>query len=192
MERNTPNTPTGRDIYNGSLSGEIPRPFIPPLRSDPPPQRPLHTLQEFRDAEGRENRKRRLQDLWKRLPNPDHRDRGAHVQHERIITEDGLTPEKAEELRAMYDDELMGHCGAHPSGSRPSPIGWRAFKEYAEAKEVGTFCTLVSAGQLHCPYFSTHQELWSIFHDELDLDGNGHLDAQELTSALTKAGERTT
>ena len=31
-------------------------------------------------------------------------------------------------------------------------------------------------------------ELWSIFHDELDLDGNGHLDAQELAVALSKAG----
>jgi hypothetical protein len=32
-------------------------------------------------------------------------------------------------------------------------------------------------------------ELWSIFHDELDLDGNGHLDKQELSLALSKAGE---
>lgn len=32
-------------------------------------------------------------------------------------------------------------------------------------------------------------ELWSIFHDELDLDGNGHLDKQELALALSKAGE---
>jgi hypothetical protein len=32
------------------------------------------------------------------------------------------------------------------------------------------------------------QELWQIFHDELDLDGNGHLDAQELQTALQRAG----
>lgn len=32
-------------------------------------------------------------------------------------------------------------------------------------------------------------ELWRIFHDELDLDGNGHLDAEELTVALDKAGK---
>lgn len=31
-------------------------------------------------------------------------------------------------------------------------------------------------------------ELWTIFHDQLDLDGNGHVDAQELTEALHKAG----
>lgn len=31
-------------------------------------------------------------------------------------------------------------------------------------------------------------ELWHIFHDELDLDGNGHLEAEELEHALSKAG----
>jgi len=31
-------------------------------------------------------------------------------------------------------------------------------------------------------------ELWTIFHDELDLDGNGHLDSEELRIALSKAG----
>ena len=31
-------------------------------------------------------------------------------------------------------------------------------------------------------------ELWRIFHDELDLDGNGHLEPQELEVALRKAG----
>lgn len=35
-----------------------------------------------------------------------------------------------------------------------------------------------------------NEELWSIFHNELDLDSNGHLDAEELTVALRKAGER--
>ena len=31
-------------------------------------------------------------------------------------------------------------------------------------------------------------ELWRIFHDELDLDGNGHLEPHELELALRKAG----
>lgn len=35
---------------------------------------------------------------------------------------------------------------------------------------------------------SHRAELWHIFHDELDLDGNGHIDADELSSALSKAG----
>lgn len=33
------------------------------------------------------------------------------------------------------------------------------------------------------------EELWDIFHNELDLDSNGQLDAEELTVALRKAGE---
>jgi solute carrier family 25 (mitochondrial phosphate transporter), member 23/24/25/41 len=36
----------------------------------------------------------------------------------------------------------------------------------------------------------THLELWSIFHEQLDLDGNGHLEASELNTALSKAGAR--
>jgi hypothetical protein len=35
---------------------------------------------------------------------------------------------------------------------------------------------------------SFSSELWHIFHDELDLDGNGQLDQGELQSALSKAG----
>lgn len=33
-------------------------------------------------------------------------------------------------------------------------------------------------------------ELWHIFHSELDLDGNGRLDAEELSLALKKAGQQ--
>lgn len=35
---------------------------------------------------------------------------------------------------------------------------------------------------------SKESELWTIFHDELDLDRNGRLDAYELRTALAKAG----
>lgn len=31
-------------------------------------------------------------------------------------------------------------------------------------------------------------ELWTMFHDELDLDNNGQVDAEELGIALRKAG----
>ncbi|KAF9464486.1 mitochondrial carrier domain-containing protein [Collybia nuda] len=168
-QRNKEDTSSGRKIYEASLSGAQDRPPIPRLRSDPPPYHPLpHTLHEFREAEGRENRKGRLQELWKRLPIPAHR--ALAVQLPRTNNSDDideLTVEKAETLKAMYDEELLGHCGGHDSGSQPGQIGWKEFKVYAEAKEV---------------------ELWSIFHDELDLDGNGHLDARELTLALSKAG----
>lgn len=155
---------SGRDIYNASLSGAQDRPLIPRLRSDPTHPGFPHTLQEFRESEGRENRKRRLQVLWKRLTISPHHDHDFHMNSSDIADTDKLTQENAESLKMMYDNELLGHCG---HSATLSQIGWKEFKEYAEAKEI---------------------ELWSIFHDELDLDGNGQLDTQELTSALGKAG----
>ncbi|CAA7259826.1 unnamed protein product [Cyclocybe aegerita] len=142
------------------------RSFIPRLRSDPPPVIQPHSLEEFREAEGKEYRKRRLMHLWKSLPEVLNVPRNHPLQ--RTSNVDQLTMEKAESLQAMYDSELLRHCttpGA--SGSRPPHIGWKEFKEYAAAKEV---------------------ELWHIFHDELDLDGNGRLDAAELHAALNRAG----
>jgi hypothetical protein len=47
---------------------------------------------------------------------------------------DRLTREKAEGLKMLYDRELLGHCG---HSSDLSQIGWKEFKEYAEAKEIG-------------------------------------------------------
>jgi solute carrier family 25 phosphate transporter 23/24/25/41 len=34
-----------------------------------------------------------------------------------------------------------------------------------------------------------NEELWHIFHNELDLDGNGQIDEQELQNALSKSGK---
>ncbi|KAJ7507892.1 mitochondrial carrier [Mycena galericulata] len=156
-------TQTGREIFDASDSGAEPRPSIPRLRSDPSPRRPPGTLAEFRAEEGRENRKRRLKELWKQLP-------VLHSNRSPDATVDttGLTPEAAQRLITMYEKELLRKCGGHSSSTSPmGGIGWKEFREYAEAKET---------------------ELWQIFHEELDLDGNGRLDAQELTLALNKVG----
>ncbi|KAJ8456382.1 hypothetical protein ONZ51_g12161 [Trametes cubensis] len=84
------------------------------------------------------------------------------------VKSDGdLTAESAKQLGEMYDDELLGRCGAPPRGPFSKRVSWNEFEKYADAKEA---------------------ELWHIFHDELDLDGNGHLDAEELELALEKAG----
>jgi len=109
------------------------RPFIPHLRSDSPTSRP-HTLAAFREAEGRENRKRRLMELWKSLPEVL---QNTHVRSSTQGEPSQLTLEKAEALKAMYTSELLLHCATPPSGARPQHIGWREFKSYAEAKEVG-------------------------------------------------------
>ncbi|KAJ7180124.1 mitochondrial carrier [Mycena crocata] len=154
---------TGREIFDASDSGAEDRPFIPKLRSDPLPRRPPRSLSEFREQEGRENRKRRLKELWKQLPVIHHGSRTPGA-----LDDAGITPETAQRLITMYEKELLRKCGGHSSSTSPmGGIGWKEFKEYAEAKET---------------------ELWQIFHDELDLDGNGRLDAQELRSALNKVG----
>jgi solute carrier family 25 phosphate transporter 23/24/25/41 len=75
--------------------------------------------------------------------------------------------ERAKKLRDMYERELIRRCSSDSSTSSQPHIGWDEFKDYALAKEA---------------------ELWTLFHDELDLDKNGHLDAEELSLALSKAG----
>ncbi|KIY49290.1 mitochondrial carrier [Fistulina hepatica ATCC 64428] len=121
----------------------------------------MRTLEEFRRTEGRDERKRRLKEVFSQLPHhdptPPH---GPTASVSGSNLGDQLTPEQARRLKEMYEDELLGSCG----GGR---IGWAAFRDYAYAKE---------------------QELWDIFHNELDLDGNGHLDVRELNHALAKAG----
>ncbi|EGO01954.1 hypothetical protein SERLA73DRAFT_177617 [Serpula lacrymans var. lacrymans S7.3] len=173
----TPGTaPTGREIFENCFSGAQERPFIPRLRSDPVSHHPLpHSLLEFREEEGREEREKRLHELWRKLPKPKYHEIG--IDSEPSKSKDvssgepaavsSMTQEKAELMKNMYDDELLGSCGGNISNGHSGHIRWPEFKKYAEAKEA---------------------ELWSIFHDELDLDGNGHLDAEELSVALGRAG----
>lgn len=163
--------PTGKEIFDASFTGAQNRPFIPRLRSDPPAYHPLpHSLLEFRELEGANRREQRLQDLWRSLPKRSHHNGNddEEIGRKYPVRSDGsLTAESAKQLEEMYEDELLGHCGGHTSGFLRRSIGWKEFRLYAEAKEA---------------------ELWRIFHNELDLDGNGHLDAEELLVALDKAG----
>lgn len=109
------------------------RQLIPPLRSDSQVQ--PHSLEAFREAEGRHNRERKLLQIWKSLPDVFHSSKKSSTNED----DSSLTPEKAESLKAMYDSELLDHCSTPASGSRPSRIGWREFKNYSEAKEIGEF-----------------------------------------------------
>lgn len=130
--------PTARETFETSCSGAQARPFIPRLRSDPPPYHPLpKSLVEFREREGREERKKLLRQLWQQLPKPEY-----YVPNpEKVLSStdrSSLNPEEAEELRHMYVEELLGTCGRHVSGNTVGPVDWKAFREYAEAKEAGT------------------------------------------------------
>jgi len=163
-----------KEIYEDTLSGAQDQHRLPLLRSDPHNhERLAHTLAEFRAQEGG-RREERLREVWKRLPTVDSEQarRAGEVEADRLDAL--LTREKAKELQEMYESELVGRCrngnGLAASGSSSGdepPISWKEFYKYAEAKEV---------------------ELWRVFHNELDLDGNGHLDAEELGLALRKAG----
>ncbi|THH32885.1 hypothetical protein EUX98_g1280 [Antrodiella citrinella] len=167
----TSRRPSNREIYEASYSGAQNRPFIPRLRSDNYHYHPLpHNLVEFRTQEGESRREQRLRDVWSRLPKKFNHDdaEDEEIARRNPVKKDGvLTKESAKELEEMYQDELVGRCGGHTSGFRRRSIGWNEFREYAVQKEA---------------------ELWRIFHDELDMDGNGHLDAEELAVALDKAG----
>lgn len=113
------------------------RNYIPHLPSDPPVSSRPWSLAEFREREGKENRKRKLQQLWRSLPDV------LHEPHNRsqIHGDAGdLTPEKAESLQKVYDRELLNLCSTNLSGSQTRPhIGWKEFKEFAEKKEAGMF-----------------------------------------------------
>ena len=129
--------PTGREIYEACLVGVRGRPFIPRLRSDPLPYRPIpSSLLEFREQEGKENRERRLHDLWRRLPNT--RSQGSETAATLGTSlGESLTPEKAENMRRVYEDELLRRCGGHISSPRLTHLPWPEFRDYAEAKEAG-------------------------------------------------------
>ncbi|KAG8711420.1 hypothetical protein FRC08_015909, partial [Ceratobasidium sp. 394] len=162
---------SGSALFEATLNGHADRPFLPRLRNDPSPYAIPARLEDYRSAEG-SDRERRLRRLWGQLPTAHARNDGTRVVMPLAFTHvDELTPEHAAELRKVYDAELVGRC-QHPSSVRegdPNPleVDWDGFRTYANAKEA---------------------ELWTIFHDELDLDGNGHLDANELNDALSKAG----
>ena len=129
--------PSGHEIYEACLSGVRDRPLIPGLRSDPLPYHlNPHGFVEFRELEGIENRERRLHDLWRRLPS-------THLQGSEAAATLGisvgkpLTPEKAENMRRVYEDELLRQCGGHISSQKPTHIPWPDFRDYADAKEAG-------------------------------------------------------
>jgi solute carrier family 25 phosphate transporter 23/24/25/41 len=191
---------SGRDIFDLTFSGSLDPPSLPLLKSDASPflwRPPPRSLDDYRASETREQRERRLRALWRELPKTLEAVTAAAKNEE---TGAELTREEAEVLRRLYVKELMGRCDAHGRGKEvagkekekadAAEVDWDSFVKYADAKEAGTwfFCTVpYSLANLAIILIS---ELWTIFHDELDLDGNGHLDADELRYALAKAGKR--
>jgi len=117
---------------------------VPADRSLSPADSPAsvqpRTLADFRGKEGRANRKRRLQEIWKSLPDVLHE---PHNRSQGHVDPGQLTQEKAERLQKMYDRELLNLCSTRPSAGQVPHIGWKKFKEFAEKKEVGKSLFLV-------------------------------------------------
>ncbi|KAF9075717.1 mitochondrial carrier [Rhodocollybia butyracea] len=125
-------------------------------------QIPSRSLAEFRALEGRDYRKESLYALWQQICNIGYLSYPDHKAPNRSLNSE-YTPDTVEKLRSAYEAELFQSCGGQSSKKQ---IGWTEFKTYALAKEV---------------------ELWNIFHNELDIDGNGRLDEKELDAALRKS-----
>lgn len=177
-------SPSRREVFDDTFAGARDRVLLPHLRSDPPPsktyRRLAHSLDEFRQQEG-DQREARLKEVWQRLMDARNgkgkksiasvRPSGPTTTKGVVMNASAFTREMAERLQDIYDNELLHKCGNNlrsASTQDPKPsIPWKDFYRYAQTKEV---------------------ELWHVFHDELDLDGNGHLDADELGQALQKAG----
>ncbi|EJD53461.1 mitochondrial carrier [Auricularia subglabra TFB-10046 SS5] len=159
---------TRRDYYDAVLSGTYAPPFLPRLRGDPPPaifDMPYvraRTLQEWRTDEGEARRESRLRRVWEQLPRELRAPDAGEQEREAEAAGAAVTPERARTLKGVYDRELLRLVRG-----RGGRLEWEDFLRYANEKE---------------------RELWHIFHDELDLDGNGHLDATELRIALSHAG----
>jgi len=140
--------PSRRDVFEGSVSGALDRPFIPRLRSDSRPNgRLASSLEAFRQEEGRDLRKRRLQALWKKIPhngNAEGHDISQSPLSSIAVKEHGpLDRDRAEKLARMYEDELMRRCleAAGDEGSSEA-VTWMEFKNYAFEKEAGMYCTI--------------------------------------------------
>lgn len=156
-------SPTRREIFDATLSGERDHLLLPHLRSDPPSpktyQRAAHSLEEFRRQE-EDQREARLKDIWLRLTEarngkgkayPTSANTAGSTMVSSIDKEASIfTREKAEKLQEIYDDELLHRCGndhrlTHTHGPKPS-IPWKDFYRYAEAKEVGELSAISHFG----------------------------------------------
>ncbi|WVR04148.1 hypothetical protein IAU60_001147 [Kwoniella sp. DSM 27419] len=167
---------------------------VPPmsLREPPgpdiiPPSRP--SLAEFRTTEGPSVRAAKLKALWNsipHLPEVDTEDGNpTPTQKMQLPGQDTLTalsPERAERLRRLYEEELVKRCNEKRPEARlwggaddlepevknlkGKGIAWQDFRRFLWDKE---------------------RELWDIFQD-LDKNGDGRLDATEMRAALSRSG----
>jgi solute carrier family 25 phosphate transporter 23/24/25/41 len=167
----TAEPPSRRELFEQSLAGAANRPPVPHLRDDAPfSKTPIpKTLDDYRSEEGPQARAERIHALWLQLRALQQQTATPNTKIPQLPLLEGtsINSQRASELRKIYIEELCSKCRSHDGPSSSHGIDQKTFQAYVDQKE---------------------EELWSIFHDELDLDGNGHLDAEEFCYALGKAG----
>ncbi|KAG8845987.1 hypothetical protein FRB96_002213 [Tulasnella sp. 330] len=158
--------PSRRELYEETLNGTQTRPSIPVLWSDrsKSPISVPRSLDDYRALEGREPREARLRAIWKRLPKTERKGVRVHPDKAHERAEAHLKPANMDSMTKEGAESLRE---MYREELMDRSIDWNGFLNYADNKEA---------------------ELWHIFHDQLDLDGNGHVDSRELRLALTKAG----
>ncbi|KAG8935599.1 hypothetical protein FRC00_010797, partial [Tulasnella sp. 408] len=124
-----------------------------------------NSLIHYRNFEGESSREARLRSIWLKL-----RERRPTNRSKRAGTTDG--PPKPLQYEDMTKERAESLQDIYLEElMRRASLDWEGFLTYADQKE---------------------DELRSNFYEQLDLDGNGHLDAVELAEALSKAGLRLT
>jgi solute carrier family 25 (mitochondrial phosphate transporter), member 23/24/25/41 len=114
------------------------RPFIPYLRSDRLIHFPPQSLAEYHEIEGRDNRKRRLLQIWQSLPDILKQSPVLRIKSGKNGDGCHMPFERVESFKAMYDRELLLLCKIPAASSLEPHIGWGEFEIYAEAKEAGS------------------------------------------------------
>lgn len=159
--------PKGRELFDDAFSGQAEQPNIPIIRTDRqlPHYLTPKSLKDYRSLEGEQSREARLRSIWLKLPKHRPPDRS-----EPVGTTDGPLKSLRYEDMTRERAESLRETYWEELTLRAS-LDWEGFLTYVDQKEA---------------------ELWSVFHEQLDLDGNGHLDTVELDEALSKAGIRLT
>ncbi|GFZ43000.1 Uncharacterized mitochondrial carrier [Saitozyma sp. JCM 24511] len=163
-------------------------PPAPCLREPPssdliPASRP--TLTQFRAAEGPATRSAKLHALWEDLPKlPELGDGPTALQRMKLPGQDtttALSPERAERLRKLYEEELVRRV----KEKRPEARLWGGADDQPHIKttqEKG-----IAFEDFRRFLWDQERELWDIFQ-ELDKNGDGRLDASEMRAALARSG----
>ncbi|ORX36264.1 mitochondrial carrier domain-containing protein [Kockovaella imperatae] len=154
----------------------------PPSPDIIPASRP--TLSQFRTSEGASTRQAKLRSLWESLPTLPAltSDGPTALQRMKLPDQDTITalsPERADRLRQLYQEELVRRVRE----KRPQARLWGGADDIEpEVREKG-----IAWADFRRFLWDQERDLWEIFQD-LDRNGDGRLDVNDMRAALAKSG----